>query len=306
MHELLPTLVGLERTYFFDEVDDEKAEDWALPFWQFISNNINFTCDTSSLRSTELSKLLHERFINYIFSLLIVTANHTITKCISEELSTDDQTNRLCESIDSILDIDPTVRDTIIYYLLKIDDRIRNKKAYPSKGQTRAITKKATDHGHRCYLCGRTLHYERRPYGENSTPHIEKIREKLKFEIEHIWSKSRGGSRNRLNLAASCNECNKIKSHLVSPADISIEQIMTTATTSESLKKAMPGEFRLAIFWRQEGKCAMCRTKFHNIDHETIYLARKEKDQPFHFFNMMASCSHCNNKYKLDGVELRA
>jgi len=301
-----PTLVNLERTYLFHEPEEENTTDWALPLWLFIRKNIEFTCDIASLRSTELSNLLHERFVNYVFSLLIVTTNHSIQKSTSESLCEDDKKDHLRQSIDSVLDIEPTIRDTLIYYLEKIDERIRTRKAYPSKGQINKITQKATKDGHRCYLCGRVLHYDRRPYGNNETPNIEKIREKLKFEIEHIWSKSRGGSRTQTNLAASCNECNKIKSHLISPADIAIEQIMTTATTSESVKKAMSGEFRLAVLWQQKGKCAMCTTNFHDIDPETIYLTKKEKDQPFHFFNMMASCANCNAQYNLEGVELRA
>ncbi|MDC3993170.1 HNH endonuclease [Pseudomonas aeruginosa] len=304
--DTMPSRITLDKFYLFNESESHRTTDWATPLWQYLKINVPFACDISVLRNQELSKVLHERFINYVISLLITGACHALETHPGGNPDDDQRTELLAESIDSILEVETETRDTIAWYLERICDRILSKKAEPSSGQRSAILRKATEHGHRCYLCGRTLHYRHRPFGSDETENIDKIREMRSFEIEHIWSQARGGSRHRENLAASCKQCNKIKRHLLSFADISIEQIMTTASKPKSIRASMSGDFRLALLWHQKGCCAMCRKKLHNIDSEHLFLAKKETSQPYHFFNMMAVCNQCNSDYNFNGVDLRA
>lgn len=304
--DLGPTVATLQRAYAFEESDLNRAEDWALPLWRYVQSNVQFSADVSALRDQDLAKILHERFVSYIFSRLVVGACHALEKATQQGADATSRSNLLADSVDAVLDIDADVRDTMAWYLIRIAERILGNQAKPSSGQRKAIVRRATEHGHRCYLCGRTMHYKKRPLGTDDTPHIDKIREKLAFEIEHIWSQARGGSRARANLAASCNECNKLKRHLVSFTDIAIEQIMTTATSPGSIRASMSADARFALIWRQKGCCAFCSKAFYDIDTEHLFLVKRETSQPYHFLNMMAVCRDCDSKHQLNGVDLRA
>lgn len=301
-----PTSITLKRTYSFEESDLNRAEDWALPLWRYIQLNVPFSVDVSALKDQELAEVLHERFVSYVFSRLVVGACHALERAMQQDADAESHATLLADSVDAVLDVDANVRDTMGWYLNRIAKRILGCQASPSPGQRKAIVRRATENGHRCYLCGRTLHYKNRPFGTDDTPHIDKIRTKLAFEIEHIWSQARGGGRGRANLAASCNECNKLKRHLVSYADIAIEQIMTTATSPDSIRAAMSGDARFALIWRQSGCCAVCSKAFYEIDSEHLFLVKREISQPYHFLNMMAVCRDCDSAYQLNGVDLRA
>lgn len=304
--DLVPTGVTLKRTYVFEESDLNRAEDWALPLWRYVQLKVPFSAEVSALRDQELSEVLHERFVSYVFSRLIIGACHALEKAKEQNAGAERRATLMADAVDTVLDVDPDVRDTMVWYLNRIAERVSRGQADLSPGQRKAIVRKATEHGHRCYMCGRTLHYKQRPFGADDTPNIHKIRSKLAFEIEHIWSQARGGGRARTNLAASCNECNKFKRHLVSFADFAVEQIMTTATSPDSIRAAMSGDSRFALIWRQGGCCAVCDENFYDVDSEHLFLVKRETSQPYHFLNMMAVCRNCNSTHQLNGVDLRA
>jgi len=267
---------------------------------------VPFSIDFSVLRDQDLVPILNARFVSYVYSRLVVGACHAIEIARSRDASEEDCNELLKDSVDAVVEVDDDVRETMVWYLTRIAKRVVDEQAKPSKGQRKAIANAAVEQGHRCYLCGRTLHYGSRPFGDDSAKNIHEIRKKRAFEIEHIWSQSRGGSRARANLAASCNECNNLKGHLLSFADIAIEQIMTKATSQKSLRSSMNGEARFALLWQQGGCCALCEEAFYDADTEELFLLKKEASQPYHFLNLMAICGRCNNAHKLNGVNLRA
>lgn len=305
-----PTRIALARTYPFRETEASKANEWAQPLWDYVRANVSFSVQVSAIRDEALADVLHERFVNYVYSRLVVAGCFAYNQLPPPESEIHQQAQReqaLQAAVESVLDVIPEISERIVYYLERICPRIVGKRAELSKTQRRLIVKAAAHDGHRCYLCGRELHYEKaRPYGKDGDHRIGDIRVKRAFTIEHLWSQARGGSRNRANLAACCFECNNLKKHLISFADVAIEQIITTATEGASVLADVPALPRLAILLRQGGCCELCERKFHDMDTETLFLARREPDQPYFFFNIMIVCATCNDEHDLSGVQLRA
>lgn len=305
-----PTRIELSRTYAFRETDTSKAEEWAQPLWDYVRANVPFEVQVSAIRDESLAEVLHERFVNYVYSRLVVAGCYAYGQLPVPDPEVDETAQReqaLQAAVEAALDVLPEIRDRIVYYLERICPRILSKKAEPSKPQRNLITRVAAREGHRCYVCGRELHFEkRRVFGKNDDPNIVEIRKKRSFTIEHLWSQARGGSRARPNLGACCFECNNLKKHLISFADVAIEQIITGASKNASVLADLPAMARLAVLLRQGGCCELCERKLHDMDEETLFLARREPDQPYFFFNIMFVCTDCNDNNKLDGVKLRA
>lgn len=301
-----PYRIGLKRTYPINETEEFRAEDWAGDLWEFVRVKVPFSIDIGSLRESSLKDVLHERFINYIFSRLVIGSVYVFNLSIRNSWSEVVVTDALSESVDALLDVDEDVKHRMVWYLERIGKRVIKKEAMPTSGQIKSIRKFAVTNGHRCYLCGRDLHYKSRPFGVPGTGRINEIRQKRAFEIEHVWNRARGGSRHRSNLAASCNECNKFKKHFLTFSDMPVEQVMTSALSNASISAAISREQRFSLVWCQQGKCALCETNFHDFDDDNLVLIKREDSQPYHFFNMMLICMLCNNKYSRNGVVLSA
>ncbi|NWB56502.1 HNH endonuclease [Pseudomonas sp. F8002] len=298
--------VQLEKTYAIKEAHESRAEDWGPQLWAFVKAQVPFSVSFESLREPGFQEVLHDRFVNYVFSRLILGAVHAANLIDTAELDEEESYESLSASVETILDVEPDIRDRIVWYLDRIAWRIKKKEADPTRGQKNSIKKLAIENRHRCYLCGKALHYNDSPFGSDDDAFIKEKRQKRAFEIEHIWSQARGGGRGRDNLAASCSVCNKLKKHLVNFTDIAVEQIMTTAVEPESVRYSMSAEFRFALIWRQQGKCFFCSRKFHDVDTEDLLLVKRERTQPYHFFNMMLVCLDCNKNHFRDGVNLSA
>lgn len=320
----------LERSYAFVETDPSKAADLARPLWRYLSVKMPLGVDIGPLKQKEMADLMRERFTNYLYARLVIGACHALIRSRTSSvpgkndsgLPVEGEDSVLEMAVSSVLDVDDEAVSDIVAYLTPLCARIlSNKNAKPSPSQTKAIRRHAVSQGHRCYLCGRELHYEKkRPYpaipegaADDDIARIKKIREKRAFEIEHIWSQSRGGSRHRVNLASSCNECNKIKAHLISFADLPVEQMITETTTGESLAAALDGRARLAILSRQDARCAHCGIKFHTLESEDLYAVKKEWDEPYHFYNLLLVCVECRTLHYASrersdehGINLRA
>ncbi|MFJ4543056.1 HNH endonuclease [Pseudomonas sp. NPDC088885] len=298
--------INLKKTYPIVEAEEFRCEDWAGDLWGFVKVKVPFSVDLGSLREKALKDVLHERFVNYIFSRLVIGAVYVFNIAHKKSWSEKVIAEALSESIDVLLDIDEEIKHRIIWYLERIAKRVIRDEAMPSKGQNRSIRKFAAIKGHRCYLCGKDLHYKSRPYGSPGDNYIEIIRQKRTFEIEHVWNRARGGSRDRSNLAASCNECNQFKKHFLTFSDMPVEQVMTHTMDSRNISSAISREQRFSLVWCQQGKCSLCEINFHDLDDESLVLIKREESQPYHFFNMMLICLVCNNRFSRNGVILSA
>lgn len=297
-----PSLVKLERTYAFAETFREKAETIAPEFWSYLTSVVPFQADVAPLKDVELADVIHDRFFNYLFSRLIEAGCQALANAPNDE---DKRYEILEEAIDGVVDVVREQRTRIAWYLFRICPKILGKSAELTTAQLKEIRAFANENLHRCYICGWGLHFETRPFGLDTQDNIAKKREARKFEAEHVWSQARGGSRHRSNIAAGCHQCNGIKKHLISYADLQLEQIVTAEASDESLKRFMTKEFKFALYWRQSGACSICSEKFYAKDTEEVFLARKEPTRPYYFFNMMMVCADCNATSNLEGVKIR-
>ncbi|MFT2158567.1 HNH endonuclease [Pseudomonas putida] len=298
--------ISLKKTYPIIEAEESRAEDWAGDLWVFVKLRVPFSVGMVSLREDALKEVLHERFVNYVFSRLVIGAVYVFNVAAKQLWSDEVIAEALIDSVDALLDIDEDVRHRIVWYLERIANRVIRDEAVPSKGQNRSIRKFAATKGHRCYLCGKDLHYKNRPYGNAGDGHLEVARQKRAFEIEHVWNRARGGSRHKSNLAASCNECNQFKKHFLTFSDMPVEQVMTHTMDSKSVSSAISREQRFSLVWCQQGRCSLCDVNFHDLDDESFVLIRREESQPYHFFNMMLICMECNTRFARKGVVLSA
>lgn len=280
----------------------EKSDDWGPDLWLLVASKLDLTLEVPALRETAVLQTMKHRFINYVVSRLVVGGCSAIADVLR---NSDARQEPLQQIVEDLLDIDEDSRDRIVWYLDRICPRILSKANELSKIQINSIRKFAVQEGHRCYLCGRFLHTDALPYGQDEWHDIEKVREKRKFEIEHIWNQARGGQKNIHNLAASCNECNKQKRELLSPADIALESFIGRPNKEKSVQAFLSKEIRFALIWYQHGQCATCNKPFYELEGETVVVALREQKQPYHFFNMMICCLTCDTQKQLSGVKIR-
>lgn len=306
--EAVASRIRLERRYAFREPEEHRAEDWSSLLWEMLHTLLAPGIRMEGLKDAdELASIMSERLVNYAFSRVVVSGCYWLEeKGIPEDALA--LTDGMLDAVDDVLDVaDEQTKQQIAYFLSKICTRISREQASLNQTQSRVIRRFALANGHRCYLCGCELHFgKERPYGLGSEAAITEKRDQRTFEIEHMWAQERGGSRSRANLAACCASCNKLKSHLISFVDFPIEQIITNASSEEGIKAAINKQFRLALLWKQKGCCGACERHFFDMDTETMYLVRREKDQPMHFLNLQLACAGCNDQRSLEGVLIRA
>ncbi|VEF36998.1 HNH endonuclease [Stenotrophomonas maltophilia] len=298
----------LARTYRFKETEELHREDIAQDLWHAVESVLATSVQIDCLRSgDELTAIVSERVVNYVYSRMVISGCYwmDLNGVPSDQLVLVDG---MVQALRDVLDVpDGDLEQRIAYMLARVCTRVRQKHAKLNDTQIGAIRNFAAVEGHRCYLCGADLHYEaHRPYGDDSDDGIDRVRDQRSFEIEHIWNQARGGSRAPSNLAACCKACNKHKSHLISFVDLPIEQINSGAKRPESILTSINNQYRFSIIWKQHGRCARCDRHFYEIDSESLYLVKREYDQPLHFLNLEISCGQCNNDLSLKGVKIRA
>ncbi|OYU25422.1 MAG: hypothetical protein CFE41_21380 [Burkholderiales bacterium PBB2] len=275
---------------------------WGPDLWRFVANQVEFKFDLSPLRQEELSQVIHNRIVNYTVSRLIVGGCQAISPVRNIP---DFRQEPLQQLVDDILDIDDQRRDRIVWYLDRICPRILSGANSLSRKQNSFIRGFAAQRDHRCYICGNFLHYRSKPYGNDNWDRIDEIRRNRAFEIEHVWCQARGGQKNIENLAASCNRCNKLKAELLSPVDLPIEAYVGSPSSESSVKTFLNAQLRFSLMWYQAGRCATCKTPFFELEDEVLVVALREREQPYHFFNMMICCAACDSSKKLQGVKFR-
>lgn len=293
--------IELKRTYRAAGLVDD-SEEWGEELWRYIAGQIDLAITVERLKEPALIETMRHRVINYVVSRLIVGGCLAIKPVRQVP---DLRQEPLQQVVEDLLDVGEVSRDHIVWYLDRICPRILSGANALSGLQINSIRRFASERNHRCYLCGRVLHYEFNPYGSDEWPAIEDSRAKRSFEIEHIWNQARGGQKNLRNLAASCNECNKLKRELISPDDLALESFIGRPSRESSIKSFASKELRFALAWYQNGQCATCARNFYELDEEAVVIALREQDQPHHFFNMMICCLSCNEQKKLSGVKIR-
>ncbi|RWN99519.1 MAG: hypothetical protein EOS07_36425, partial [Mesorhizobium sp.] len=100
--------------------------------------------------------------ISYIHARLVTRARQ-----IDLEMATfpeDARQDRLADTVEEVLSLGEEQRQEIAWLLSRISARIRRKGAVLTTTQRREVEDFASGNGHRCYICGRGLHYADRPH----------------------------------------------------------------------------------------------------------------------------------------------
>jgi hypothetical protein len=190
-----------------------------------------------------------------------------------------------------------TVDSNIIHKIHKISYKIcsiyLNNQNIPSKGEKNFIKKVAKRNLHKCYICSRS-------FKQND----ESTNNRSKMEIEHIFPRIYGGSRNKQNLTVCCEHCNKIKDDMISYSDAFFESFITSSSKDGNINSALKKDIKLSLLLKQNVECSICNKKFHNIEHnDAFYLIKKEDDDIYHYFNSEFCCKECFEKKDLEGVK---
>jgi 5-methylcytosine-specific restriction endonuclease McrA len=294
------TIIDLSKTYNFRDDAHEKMEDWGRQLWRLLRENLEF--DTPKLfRNRDDFQYLAERLTNYAVARLI--ARGMVVENETFGLPEDARNTAFTEVVDDILDVAEAIRDNVVWYLSRICSRIRKSGSNLTPAQSRSIKRFAASHAHRCYVCGQHLNYSASVATDDAgEPNVYSWR---RFEIDHIFPQKRGGGRNRGNLAACCESCNKYKDVFLSFADFAIENVITPSADPVNVRAKFDGKHKFALLWRQLGACALCDTKFHDSPDERLFLQRRDKRDVFHFLNVQLVCGPCADTHSLEGVLIR-
>ena len=255
----------------------------------------NLTLTQDIMNDEEVSHAIKDRYIDYIQSRIINLALNLIKNQIKEKLEDSvDASEALMENLNSLLNLSPDIIQTIHLISLKISNNYIKNTTKPSTGEINLIREHATSKNHTCYICTREL----------ALPGFEDSDKRNKLEIEHIFPRVYGGSRNKENLTICCEHCNKIKGEKISAHSIHFESFMTSSDKAKNVERVLTKEVKASLIMKQNLKCASCEKKFFDIiELESLYAIKKDKNDIFHYFNTEICCSKCVDKYKLEGVK---
>lgn len=296
-----PSNIILDRTYAFWDDAEEKKEDWGPQLWSLIGSVIEFEPPVI-LVDREAYGFVRDRMISYIHARLVTRARQIDLE--TKEFPEDARQERLADMVEEVLTVDERGRQDIAWLLSRISARIRRDGATLTPAQRREVLDFATYNNHRCYICGRGLHYPDRPHSDGEMEHSNY----RSFEIDHMFSQKRGGSRSRANLAGCCESCNKFKDAKLSFADEAIEQLFTASMDMAKVIKTFHARARFLILWQQKGECARCTMKFHDASDERLFLFRKNQEDAYHFMNVEIACGDCGDQAAetdQEGVKIR-
>lgn len=249
------------------------------------------------LKNDELYESIHSRYIDYlqkrIINLGISFFKDEITKKVVENEV--DVSLKFLSKLEEIFEFDSKTIRTIHKIAYKICINYINNTGIPSTGEKNFIQRIAKENLHKCYICGRDF---------NLTKEITQNRNNL--EIEHIFPRIYGGSRNKQNLTVCCENCNKIKDDMISYSDTYFESFITSSSKSDNVKSSLKKELKISLIMKQNLSCSICEKKFYAInDLEKFYFIKKENDDIFHYFNTEVCCQRCYENNKItEGVEI--
>ena len=296
-----PANITLDRTYAFGHDVEHKKEDWGPQLWSLIRSVIDFE-PPIILVDREAYGFVRDRMISYIHARRVTRARQIDLE--TADFPEDARQDRLADMVEEIVTVDERRRQDIAWLLSRISSRIRRNGATLTTAQRRQVVDFATDNNHRCYICGRGLHYPGLPHPDREMDNANY----RSFEIDHMFSKTQGGSRSRANLAGCCESCNKYKDAKLSFADEAIELLFTASVDMAKVVKIFHAKPRFLILWRQKGECSRCAIKFHDASDERLFLFRKNREDAYHFMNVEIACGDCGDRVAesdQEGVKIR-
>lgn len=296
-----PCRIDLPRTYAFWDNAEEKKEDWGPRLWSLISSTVDFE-PPIVLVDREAYGFVRDRMISYIHARLVTRARQIDLEMAG--FPEDARQDRLADMVEEILSLGEEQRQDIAWLLSRISARIRRKGGVLTTAQRGEVEVFASANAHRCYICGRGLHYADRLHADAQ---MEKANYRA-FELDHIFPQKRGGSRSRANLAGCCESCNKFKDVKLSFADEAVEAYITVSVDQGKVARAFPLKARFLVLWRQKGECARCSIKFYDAPDERLFLFRKNQDDAWHFTNVEIGCGACGDQHAgavEEGIKIR-
>lgn len=268
----------------------------------------------SPLRDSEMKDIMRQRMTGYIVSRLVIEATRIRAGFPNEPLSETMErwlTSHLDEMIDRMLEISEADKNRVSDLLSNITRRISLEQGEPSNSQKNTIAKFAEINGHRCYICAAPLNYSE--FDADSVAELSidqqndlKFRHKRRrYELEHIYPASKGGSRASYNLSACCNECNKFKENMTTFAEFPIEAALVSSDKYNRVLETFGKRQRFGLFWRQQGRCKSCEYPFYEKDDERLFVVRREKEDAYHFLNVQIICGECHDTGNYEGIQFR-
>ena len=213
--------------------------------------------------------------------------------------------------IERMSDVSEADKNRISDLLSSVTRRVFSQQGEPSDGQKSAIATFAETNGHRCYLCASPLNYV--PLSPALVQHLSPEQQeeamfehnRRRYELEHIYPASKGGSRSRYNLSACCNECNKFKGNFTTFAELQLETILVASEQQDRVLQTFGKRQRFGLFWRQQGRCGSCSQPFYEKSDERLFVARREKSEAYHFLNTQIICGECHDTGDYEGIQFR-
>lgn len=283
-----PCRVDLPRTYAFWDDVDEKKEDWGPRLWSLISSTVDFDPPVV-LVDRDAYGFVRDRMVSFIHARLVTRARQ-----IDAEMAAfpeDARQDRLAEMVGEVLTLGEGQLQDMAWLLSRIAARIRRKGGVLTTAQRAEVEEFASANRHRCYICGRGLHYEAVPHPEAGMANANY----RSFEIDHMFPQGRGGGRSRSNLAACCESCNKFKDVKLSYADDVVESLLTVSQDGARVERTFNAKARFLVLWRQRGECARCSIKFYAASDERLFLFRRNPADAYHFMNVEIGCGTCGD-----------
>lgn len=290
------------KQYWFNDNSVEKKEEWGRQLWRLLRPVMHVN-PPEGFRSADDLAFISERLTNYVLSRLVVRGMliHHETRETTQEV----QDQRYSDLIEDVLNVDSITKGQIVWLLSRICKRISTKGSELNPRQKQAVKRFGQQEGHACYFCGIALSYGEPTSDSDDSEDIVTSKRRNGFEVEHIFPSKRGGGRNRSNLVACCEACNKYKDVRLSFADFPIEKAITKSSDPEQIRIEFSGPMQFALLWSQKGTCAFCTRHFFSMTDSKLFLTKKNNDDVFHFLNCHIVCNDCNETHNLEGIEVR-
>jgi 5-methylcytosine-specific restriction endonuclease McrA len=238
----------------------------------------------------EFLEITYESTINYLFRRILFTADFIYRKCKHEIAEYNSENSTFSENELFIDELRTFLRDKISLEgnnrekvlsltCMCLDNRKKNRTKKRKKKKSRRsnlIRSQTLETGDLfCYICGRSLTTE-------------------EGDIEHIWSRSMGGSDKEDNLKISCQDCNQYKEDYIDYSDFHYEEICLAnhekdCTFHTSFKRL----YKIATWSKSNYSCILCGAKAEEVG--KLNLVRRDNKDSWHFLNIDAMCQDCSD-----------